>query len=497
MKWLILISSLFLFFSCGVQNQQSAKLVIKFDKSAKERLQLMSNEKEFALPDPTSGTELTCFGIFVDYPESNAGNFCTIDPLTPYKVVRPDVVGGLVPIGGGELSLDVLAGFNRTIQVVAFKTAYGGVYPADFCPSVLVDFDPYEEYMSDPFVIAELSGYTISAGEQNLTIDARYLTGTNNNTKLDDCIGPFFQSTAITNGSINVNLYITGAYSIIADGTSTTTITASVTDAYGNPGVDKSVYFNVPTNGGYAPTMLNTDANGIAVFTLTSSTVAGTYSYTVSVDGMTSAAETVTFVPGLAANVSLYLTGTNSLVADGVSSTTFTASVTDVNGNLVVNEPVYLNIPANGGAAPTSLNTDINGQAVFTLTSSTVAGTYYYSATANSITSTPQQALTFYPGMVAIVELTLAGTNPIPADGVSTTYFHVLVKDAYTNPVANKTVTLNILELIDGGSTPGVQITDAFGVANFTLTSSATVGLYNYTATCEAITSANIQVEFN
>ena len=244
--------------------------------------------------------------------------------------------------------------------------------------------------------------------------------------------------------------------------------------------------------------MLNTDANGLAVFTLTSSTVAGTYSYTVAVDGMSSAAEIVTFVAGVVANVSLYLTGTDSLVADGISSTTLTASVTDVNGNLVANEPVFINIPANGGSAPTSLNTNVDGQVVFTLTSSTVAGTYYYSVTASSITSTPQQAVTFFPGVVAIVELTLTGLNPIVANGTDTTTFQVWVTDSFSNSVPNQMVNFNILDLINGGTTvPNSMITDAFGMANFTLTSSATVGIYDYTATCDAVTSTIVQVEFN
>src|SRR3989339_1638176 len=387
-RWVTLMLIALLFSACGYQNKSSSQLLVTFDEAAQEHLKYLSHQKEFELPDPTSGSELTCFGVFVDYPEIDSGNFCLIDPLTPHKLVRPDIVAGLVPISGGELSLEVIAGQNRTIQIVAFKTAYAGAYPNGFCPSVLVDFDPYEEYMSDPFIIAELTNYTILAGSQNLIIDAHYLTGTNNNTKLDDCIGPFFQSTSVTS-SIHLNLFITGANSIIADGSSTTTLTASVTDSNSVPAVDKSVYLNIPINGGSAPTMVNTDANGLAVFTLTSSTIAGTYGYTVTVDGMTSAAEIVTFIPGTVANVHLYVTGTDTLIADGMTSTTLTASVTDVNGNPVQNETVTLNIPANGGSISGLVNTNASGVAVFTLTSSTLAGTYNYSATANSITSTP------------------------------------------------------------------------------------------------------------
>jgi len=496
MKWLTLILSLFLFFSCGVQNQQNAKLVIKFDESAKERLKYLSSEKEFELPDPTSGTELTCFGIFVDYPEKDTGNFCTIDPLTPYKLVRPDVVGGLVSINGGELSLEVVAGVNRTIQVVAFKTDYGGVYPAGFCPSVLVDFDPYEEYMSDPFIIAELTNFPISAGVQNLIINARYLTGTNNNTKLDDCIGPFFQSTATTNGLFNVSLFITGLYTIIADGSSTTTLTASVTDTNGNPVEGKSVVFNKPINGGFAPTSLTTNASGQAVFTLTSSTIAGTYGYTVTVDGMTTATESIIFSPGSAFNVELYVTGTDTLVANGSDTTTLTASVTDLYGNAVPNEPVELTIPANGGLALTSLITDTNGLAVFTLTSSTLIGTYNYTATANSITSTPSQTLTFVPGVVAIVNLTFTTTSTIPANGSDTTTFQVLVTDSFSNGVPNQMVNFNILNPTYGGSAAPLALTDISGITTGVLISSTATGTYFYNATCDAVTSSDVQAVF-
>ena len=255
----------------------------------------------------------------------------------------------------------------------------------------------------------------------------------------------------------NVALYVTGATSIVANGISTTTLTASVTDAFGNPVDNETVSLNIPANGGSVPGSVNTNAAGLASFTLTSSTVAGIYNYTATANSRTSAAKPVTFVAGPAANVDVYVTGASSIVANGSSTTTLTASVTDSNGNPVASETVTLNIPANGGSVPGTVNTNVSGRAVFTLTSSTVVGTYNYSATANAITST-QKSVTFTAGAVANVGLYVTGATSILANGVSTTTLTASVTDTNGNPISNSTVTLNIPA--NGGSVPGTVNTN-------------------------------------
>ena len=71
---------------------------------------------------------------------------------------------------------------------------------------------------------------------------------------------------------------------ISSDGASQTILQATVLDIAGDPVSGVSVALTIPTNGGTSSSPATTNASGIAEFTLTSSSVAGTYSYTVSIE---------------------------------------------------------------------------------------------------------------------------------------------------------------------------------------------------------------------
>jgi len=335
---------------------------------------------------------------------------------------------------------------------------------------------------------------TNASGLAVFTLTSSTVAGTYNYTATANAITSTQKSVTFTAGvATDVDVYVTGVSSIIANGSSTTTLTASVTDTNGNPVNNETVTLNIPLNGGSVPGTVNTNASGLAVFTLTSSTVAGIYNYTATANAITSTQKSVTFTAGAATDVDVYVTGASSILANGSSTTTLTASVTDTNGNPVNNQTVTLNIPLNGGSVPGTVNTNAGGLAVFTLTSSTVAGTYNYTATANAITST-QKSVTFTAGVATDVDVYVTGVSSIIANGSSTTTLTASVTDTNGNPVNNETVTLNIP--LNGGSVPGTVNTNASGLAVFTLTSSTVAGIYNYTATANAITSTQKSVTF-
>ena len=58
----------------------------------------------------------------------------------------------------------------------------------------------------------------------------------------------------------------------------------------------QTVTLNIPTDGGSVPGTVNTNASGVAQFTLTSSSVPATYTYTATVAALTSAGADVAFL---------------------------------------------------------------------------------------------------------------------------------------------------------------------------------------------------------
>lgn len=291
-----------------------------------------------------------------------------------------------------------------------------------------------------------------------------------------------------------VTLSVTGASEIAADASSTTTLEALLEDAFGNAVPLTSATLSIPTDGGTSTLTTDSNASGIASYTLTSSLVLGTYSYTVTSNSITSNAVDVDFIAGPVAAVTLTVTGASSIVADGVETTTIEVLVEDALGNPAEGRTVNLTIPTNGGSVVSvNLVSDAAGLVTYTLTSSTVTGIYNYTANSNAVTSNLEN-VTFVAGPPAAITLTRTGNYLIGADEIQSTTFQATVKDAFNNDVPNFPVTLNIPA--NGGTTTNPSNTNASGVVNFTLVSSLVEGIYSYTATAGAVSSNSQDAEF-
>jgi hypothetical protein len=128
---------------------------------------------------------------------------------------------------------------------------------------------------------------------------------------------------------------------IVADGASTTLVTATVTDAGGNPVPGDLLEFSA-SDPGVEIGEVSDHGDGTYTVPMTSSTRAGAVSITATdtwPSPSVSGAATLTQVPGPAAQVSMALAPT-SIVADGVSTSTATARITDLNGNPVAGDQV-------------------------------------------------------------------------------------------------------------------------------------------------------------
>ena len=176
--------------------------------------------------------------------------------------------------------------------------------------------------------------------------------------------------------------------SILADGTSTTTISADVRDPNGNPVADGTIVTFVTTSGTFAGSSSTTapTSGGIAQAVLTSSAAAGT----ATVDATASSAAdsiTVDFTPG--APVTVVLTASpGSIPADGTTTTTLQATVTDANGNPVADGTTVDFVTTLGDLSAASATTS-GGVASVTL-SSTDAG----SADITASSGTPSDTVT-------------------------------------------------------------------------------------------------------
>ncbi len=172
---------------------------------------------------------------------------------------------------------------------------------------------------------------------------------------------------------------------ILANGLSTSTITATIVDAHNNQVADGTpVTFT--TSAGSLPTSpytSTTDA-GQATAVLTSSTTIETAVVTVTI-GSIYATTTVNFVASLPQRVTLVAIPP-TILADGVSTTTLTASVTDEFGDPVDNVVVIFTTSA--GTLPRSPYTDTTnseGRAIAVLTSSTESQTATVTASVGTI----------------------------------------------------------------------------------------------------------------
>lgn len=172
---------------------------------------------------------------------------------------------------------------------------------------------------------------------------------------------------------------------IVADGSSTTTATATVTDAGGNPVPGDFLEFT-STDPGEHFGAIRDNGDGTYTVPITASTLAGQQSITATdtwASPDVSATATLTQAPGPAAQLAVVVTP-GSLLADGTSTATVTATVTDASGNPVPGDQVgFLSSDPGQKVGPVSDHGD--GAYSATITASTTVGTATLTAVDNSV----------------------------------------------------------------------------------------------------------------
>jgi adhesin/invasin len=178
--------------------------------------------------------------------------------------------------------------------------------------------------------------------------------------------------------------------SIVANGTATSTGTATVKDANGNPISGLALAFT--TNGDAAPGPTSQKANGVYTSVITASKTADTETITATLTGTAlKATSTLTEKAGPAVTVALALSPV-SVPADGESSSIATATVRDAFDNLVKDEVVTMATDGDVAVGPVTNKGD--GTYTAQLVASDTDGLETITATATKANKTGAATLT-------------------------------------------------------------------------------------------------------
>jgi adhesin/invasin len=275
--------------------------------------------------------------------------------------------------------------------------------------------------------------------------------------------------------------------SIVANGISTTSATASVTDASASPlqVAGQTVTFAGSTGQTVGPVTENADGTYSA--TITSSTTLGPATITATDTSVTpnlSGTATLTQGAGPPTTVTLALS-TASIVADGVSTTTATATVTDGSMPPIRVAGQIVTFVGSTGQTVVGLVADnADGTYTATIASSATLGPATITATVTSaspnLTGTAPLTQTAGPPAVVAVELNPAS---IAADGTSSTTANATVTDAQRRRLADLTPQTLVFTSSDSDQLVGQWANAGNGIYTVQIASTSTVGTATITAT--------------
>jgi hypothetical protein len=263
-----------------------------------------------------------------------------------------------------------------------------------------------------------------------------------------------------TGGLGNITL-IANPSVLPADGTSTSTITAIVTDQNGNPQAGQIVSFattagSIRANPGPSGLLGETNASGVATAVLTSSPQVGDV-YVSAATGSLQQETLVLFQAGPPAVIKLTVAratanpklGPLEALADGFDSFNLVAEVIDAFNNPVsegtpvtftATSAAGLPLPTIRPTTATVKRDPITGKALATATmTSTVKDSVTVTASPTGTTISDRKQVSFLAGPPSVVRVTVINPPDIPADGVSTTTLEFEVRDANNNLVEDGT----------------------------------------------------------
>lgn len=256
------------------------------------------------------------------------------------------------------------------------------------------------------------------------------------------------------------------------DGPGTSVITATMTDAFGNPVAGELATFTAAL-GQLARLTTTTDLDGTTVNTFTAGTQAGIATVLVNA-GALSQTTLITLTPGVPVTVTVNASPA-SLTANGVSTSLISATVTDRFANPVAGQAVTLTTSL-GAVTPLTQTTNSQGVVTATLTAPTTTGLATVRAQADAAAG--ETMVTFIAGAPVTLTVT-AQPAVLVADGTSTSTLTARLVDAFGNPTPGQLISFTTSL---GQVTPVTATTTASGVVTATLHATTTTGTAVVTA---------------
>jgi len=290
-----------------------------------------------------------------------------------------------------------------------------------------------------------------------------------------------------TVGSLSVNA---ANDSIAADGSSQTSIMATVRDTDGSNIADGTLV-TFSTTAGTLSAASSTTTNGLALVILTSATTTGTASIQATAGGVSGTTSvTFTSVPGY---LSLS-TDKTSVKSDNSDYATITASVLDANYVPITDRTVAFSTTG-GAISASNMDTDADGEAEITFSSGTLDRRNQTVAITASVPGTelPSKQI---PIQVAGTTVSLVTDTTNLAIGGSAATLEITVKDASGTGIYDAAVTVTVDASSTGTATlelaPGYTdyITHANGTLEVTVTGT---GAGNVTVAAESLAATASQ----
>ena len=281
-------------------------------------------------------------------------------------------------------------------------------------------------------------------------------------------------------------------------------LTATVTDAGGNPISGVAVTFAAPQTGASAtfssPPTVMTDASGRAVSpALTANNIAGSYTVTASVSGLASQASfSLANTAPMPASIAAVSGTPQSAQINKPFAAALVAVVKDAGGNPVPGVSVTFTAPLSGASATFSgsatVTTDANGNATSpALTANGTVGPYSVIATANGVAKSASFSLTNTAGAPTNIAVVSGSGQSTPINAAFGNPLVAVVTDSGGNPVSGVSVTFAApptgASANFGG--PATVVTGPNGQATSpALTANGTAGTYSVSATASGIATA-------
>ena len=311
--------------------------------------------------------------------------------------------------------------------------------------------------------------YTDSSGQARVNlISAREVGMANVEAECGLGIGRItveFVSSAAAYISLNAD-----SVSLIANGSSSTSVRATLLDSYGNPVPDGTIVTfhswlvdSPSVSFGDIDTMATT-TSGVATVTLTSERQVGTAMIIASRLGLEDTVY-VDFVPGPTARIELSAFP-DSIPADNSSTSEITARLYDINSNPVGAGKLVIFSTTGGNLQFTQLYTDSTGAAQVNLVASDTIGQVRVTAQSSGYSA---NILVWFTPVVASEIILRASPGRIPADGVSISTIEANVLDSMGAAVPDYTPIR--FSTSAGTIFPGIAYTES-GIATTTLRSS-------------------------